>query len=301
MVLSYRAVSCNSIASFTNLCSDKVVLNIDEGKKTSLRIDEAGNLEILDSTKYIRNLAFFTISNPSRFGLYIYAYDLGDPTVDQKLTDTTQTGEYYVPWCSSDGSKSFIEIQIDIEPPCENKCIGYCPSGEICLESNSRFSCYSAPCTTCGGTCNGSCPEGETCVIGPTGEYNCVYCRECSGSCKGPCPEGYECQGPPYSCVQKCTSCSGSCLGPCPEGQECQLISGQYTCVGQDLCGCPSGEKCVINSDGDYICEKEKTKFPWWGWLLISLGILIVLIILGFIIYKITRNKNAPEIPSGLV
>ena len=298
MVLSYRADSCNGEAVFYNLCNNKPVLNLTEGYLFVLTIDQTGKLKAIRWQHYTKNLVYFIIENPNRFNLFIYGYDHGNEYVWHELKDTEQTGKYFVPWCTTDGSDSFIEIQVDVEPPCEGICPGYCPSGEVCLKTNSEFSCYPAPCTTCGGTCNGSCPEGETCEIDPDGNYSCVACQECSGSCKGPCPEGQECQliSGEYTCVQKCTSCSGSCLGPCPEGQECQLVSGQYTCVGQDLCGCPSGEKCVINSDGDYICEKEKTKFPWWGWLLISLGILIVLLILGFIIYKITRNKNTPEV-----
>ena len=306
MPQKFQAVSCNGQASFIDLCLDKKIFTLDEGYIYYLRITPEGKL-VLDDTKpdsHTRRLVYFTISNPYKYNLLIYGFDNGIEYLWEDLKGVSKTGDYYVPWCTVN-TQSFIEIQVEVEPLCEGKCPGYCPGNQICMAGYETYSCIEpeVPCTECGGACYGVCSLGQTCVV-ENNAYKCIACQECSGNCKGPCPEGQECQlvSGQYTCVQKCTSCE-NCLGPCPEGQECQLVSGQYTCVGQDLCGCPSGEKCVINSDGSYICEKEKekTKFPWWGWLLVSLGILIVLIILGFIIYKITRNKNAPEIPSDLV
>ena len=295
MPQKFQAISCDKVATFVNLCSDKKIFTLDEGYRYDLTIQSDGTLvEGNNSPRlYIFGLVYFTIANPYKYDLLIYGFDNGIEYVWDELKGVSQTGEYYVPWCT-ENTQSFIEIQVGVEPPCEGKCPGYCPGNQICMEGHEIYGCFepTVPCTECGGVCYGACPLGQTCVI-ENNTYKCIDCVECSGNCKGPCPEGQECKGPPYSCVLKCTTCSGKCYGTCPQGQECRPILGtpdQYECVSQES-ECPEcleGEKCVLTDNG-YEC---KAVTPWYKtWWFITLMVLIpVGIILGILIWILFKK-----------
>lgn len=107
--------------------------------------------------------------------------------------------------------------------------------------------------------------------------------------------------------------CEGDCFGVCPAGQKCVKSGNTFKCISQTSvpyvstteCSntnptgtCPEGQKCKSDSAGNYSCQSEKKKLPWWAWLLIAIGILIVLIILGFLIYKLAKPKKVVPPPT---